>query len=56
MARTLWATNRFWEWRALNSMEKDWPDTLIGRRLQAFEFWRDHLQPQGYGLKAMILD
>lgn len=42
--------------RALNNMEKDWPDTLIGRPLQAFEFWRDHLQPQGYGLKAMILD
>ena len=42
--------------RALNNMEKDWPETLIGRPLQAFEFWRDHLQPQGYGLKAMILD
>ncbi|MFX8601276.1 hypothetical protein ABTL95_20765, partial [Acinetobacter baumannii] len=33
--------------RALNNMEKDWPETLIGRPLQAFEFWRDHLQPQG---------
>ena len=42
--------------RALNSMEKDWPTTLIGRPLQAFEFWRDHLQPQGYGLKAMIVE
>ena len=42
--------------RALNNMEKDWPETLIGRPLQAFEFWRDHMQPQGYGLKAMILD
>jgi hypothetical protein len=42
--------------RALNNMEKDWPSTLIGRPLQAFEFWRDHLQPQGYGLKAMIVD
>jgi hypothetical protein len=42
--------------RALNNMEKDWPRTLIGRPLQAFEFWRDHLQPQGYGLKAMIVD
>ena len=36
--------------RALNNLEKGWPDTLIGRPLQAFEFWRDHLQPQGYGL------
>ena len=42
--------------RALNNLEKDWPATLIGRPLQAFEFWRDHLQPQGYGLKAMIVD
>lgn len=42
--------------RALNNMEKGWPSTLIGRPLQAFEFWRDHLQPQGYGLKAMIVD
>jgi hypothetical protein len=42
--------------RALNNMENDWPSTLIGRPLQAFEFWRDHLQPQGYGLKAMIVD
>jgi hypothetical protein len=42
--------------RALNNFEKDWPSTLIGRPLQAFEFWRDHLQAQGYGLKAMIVD
>ena len=42
--------------RALNNLEKDWPSTLVGRPLQAFEFWRDHLQPQGYGLKAMIVD
>ena len=42
--------------RALNNLEKDWPSTLIGRPLQAFEFWRDHLKPQGYGLKAMIVD
>ena len=42
--------------RALNNLGKEWPSTLIGRPLQAFEFWRDHLQPQGYGLKAMIVD
>jgi hypothetical protein len=42
--------------RALNNQEKGWPGTLLGRPLQAFEFWRDHLQPQGYGLKAMIVD
>lgn len=42
--------------RALNNLEKGWPSTLLGRPLQAFEFWRDHLQSQGYGLKAMIVD
>ena len=42
--------------RALNNLEKGWPSTLLGRPLQAFEFWRDHLQPQGYGLKAMIVE
>ena len=42
--------------RALNNLENGWPGTLTGRPLQAFEFWRDHLQPQGYGLKAMIVD
>lgn len=42
--------------RALNNMEKEWPTTLIGRPLQAYEFWRDHLRSQGYGLKAMIVD
>jgi hypothetical protein len=42
--------------RALNNMEKNWPATLMGRPLQAYEFWRDHLQPQGYGLRAMIVD
>jgi hypothetical protein len=42
--------------RALNNLEKGWPSTLMGTPLQAFEFWRDHLQPQGYGLKAMVVD
>jgi hypothetical protein len=42
--------------RALNNLEQEWPSTLTGRPLQAYEFWRDHLQPQGYGLKAMIVD
>jgi hypothetical protein len=42
--------------RALNNGEKDWPSTLVGRPLQAFEFWRDHLKSQGYSLKAMIVD
>ncbi|HJE22649.1 MAG TPA: hypothetical protein K8W01_03170 [Methylorubrum populi] len=42
--------------RAINNFEKGWPETLTGRPRQAFEFWRDRLQPAGYGLKAMIVD
>jgi hypothetical protein len=42
--------------RAINNSEQDWPDTLIGRPRQAYEFWRDHLRPADYRLKAMIVD
>ncbi|GJD78532.1 hypothetical protein [Methylobacterium gregans] len=42
--------------RAINNVEADWPETLTGRPRQAFEFWRDRLQPSGYGLRAMIVD
>ncbi len=42
--------------RAINNVEPDWPGTLTGRPRQAFEFWRDRLQPNGYGLRAMIVD
>ncbi|GJE72795.1 hypothetical protein [Methylorubrum podarium] len=42
--------------RAVNNFEKSWPETLTGRPRQAFEFWRDRLQPAGYDLKAMIVD
>ena len=42
--------------RAITNVEADWPETLTGRPRQAFEFWRDRLQPSGYGLRAMIVD
>jgi len=42
--------------RAINNADKDWPDTLTGRPREAFEFWRDHLRPAGYRLKAMIIE
>ncbi len=42
--------------RAINNAEAGWPDTLTGRPRQAFEFWREHLQPVGYRLRAMIID
>ena len=42
--------------RAINNAEADWPTTLTGRPRQAYEFWKEHLQPAKYGLKAMIID
>ncbi|ACA16068.1 conserved hypothetical protein [Methylobacterium sp. 4-46] len=42
--------------RAINGAEAGWAETLTGRPRQAYEFWRDRLQPAGYGLKAMIVD
>ncbi|TCR66604.1 hypothetical protein [Bosea sp. BK604] len=42
--------------RAINNAEPDWPTTLTGRPRQAFEFWKEHLQPAKYKLRAMIID
>lgn len=42
--------------RAINNSEHDWPDSLTGRPRQAFEFWKEHLQPAKYKLKASIVD
>ena len=42
--------------RAINNSEAGWPETLTGRPRQAYEFWRDHLRPADYRLKAMIVE
>ena len=42
--------------RAINNIEGDWETTLTARPKLAYEFWRDHLRPLGFGLKAEILD
>jgi hypothetical protein len=42
--------------RRINNAEPDWPQTLEGRPKAGYEFWRDHLQPLGFGLKAEILE
>jgi len=42
--------------RAINNTESGWPNTLTGRPRQAFEFWKTHLQPMDYKLKAMIIE
>jgi hypothetical protein len=42
--------------RAINNIEGDWEKTLTARPKLAYEFWRDHLRPLGFGLKAEIID
>ena len=42
--------------RAINNAEEGWPETLTGRPRQAYEFWKEHLQPNDFKLKAMIVD
>lgn len=42
--------------RAVNNADPEWPNELIGRPRQAYEFWRDQLKPAGFKLKAMIIE
>lgn len=42
--------------RAINNAEADWPTTLTGRPRQAYEFWKEHLRPAKYKLRAMIIE
>jgi hypothetical protein len=42
--------------RRINNSLPEWEKTLEGRPKLGYEFWRDHLRPLGFGLKAEILD
>jgi len=42
--------------RRINNSEPDWPQTLEGRPKALYEFWRAHLQPLGFGLKAEVVE
>jgi hypothetical protein len=42
--------------RRINNHEPDWEETLQGRPKLGYEFWRDHLKPLGFGLKAEVLE
>jgi hypothetical protein len=42
--------------RAINSFEPDWPKTLTGFAQRAYEFWQKELEPQGYKLRAEIMN
>jgi hypothetical protein len=42
--------------RKINNSEPEWETTLEGRPKLGYEFWRDHLRPLGFGLKAQVLE
>lgn len=42
--------------RAINNFEADWAQTLTGRPKLAYDMWREHLRPLGFGLEARVLD
>ena len=42
--------------RGIGNSEADWETTLEGRPKFAYEFWRDHLRPLGFHLKAEVLE
>jgi hypothetical protein len=42
--------------RRINNSLPDWEETLEGRPKLGYEFWRDHLRPLGFGLKAEVLE
>jgi hypothetical protein len=42
--------------RRINNSEPNWEATLEGRPKFAYEFWRGHLRPLGFHLKAEVLE
>jgi hypothetical protein len=42
--------------RRINNSEQGWEETLEGRPKAGYEFWRDHLRPLGFGLRAEVLE
>ena len=42
--------------RRINNSEPEWEQTLEGRPKLGYEFWRDHLRPLGFGLRAAVVE
>ncbi|TIN11683.1 histidine kinase [Mesorhizobium sp.] len=42
--------------RAINSADPQWPETLQGKAKQFYERYQKNAKPQGYKLKAMIIN
>lgn len=42
--------------RAINNFEPGWPETLTGVARRAYDAFKLHLEPQGYKMRAQILN
>lgn len=42
--------------RAINNADPDWPQTLQGKAKELYDRFKDVAQPQGYKLKAMVIN
>jgi len=42
--------------RAINSFDPNWPETLQGKAKEFFERYQNLAKPQGYKLKAMVIN
>lgn len=42
--------------RAINNFEASWPETLTGVARRAYDAYKIHLEPQGYKIRAQILN
>ncbi len=42
--------------RAINNREPGWEQTLTGLPKEMYDFWHKHLHPQGYKVKAQVVD
>jgi hypothetical protein len=41
--------------RAINQQEPGWENTLTGLPKELIDFWKKHLQPRGYRIRAQIV-
>jgi hypothetical protein len=42
--------------RAINNFDSDWPSTLTGVARRAYDAFKQQLEPQGYKMRAQILN
>ena len=51
-----WLESENIDGRAINNLEQGWPETLTGFAKRLHEAYVQHLAPQGYKIRAQILN